>query len=255
MSFRIGDLVARISYKHDIVFKIVDFIDNIVYLKGVDLRLFADADISDLMKSNILSDKSDSDIIKENLASLRLDRSEYFYLPGKILHIDGDKEYLDRCMEFYEKMNIVANGLCLNEMDISDKISNLLTEYKPDIVVITGHDSYNSRKDNKYQNTDNFIMAVKEARKYEKSNDKLLIIAGACQSNYEELIKAGANFASSPKRINIHALDPAIIASSLAFSDRNKSIDLINIIEKTKYGSDGIGGIITNGTMYVGYPR
>jgi hypothetical protein len=27
------------------------------------------------------------------------------------------------------------------------------------------------------------------------------------------------------------------------------------LIEKTKYGSDGIGGIITNGTMYVGYPR
>jgi hypothetical protein len=38
-------------------------------------------------------------------------------------------------------------------------------------------------------------------------------------------------------------------------SDKNKSIDLIKIIEKTKYGSDGIGGIITNGTMYVGYPR
>ena len=83
----------------------------------------------------------------------------------------------------------------------------------------------------------------------------MIIIAGACQSNYEELIKAGANFASSPKRINIHALDPAIIASSIAFSDRNQSIDLINVIEKTKYGSDGIGGIITSGTMYVGYPR
>ena len=27
------------------------------------------------------------------------------------------------------------------------------------------------------------------------------------------------------------------------------------MIKKTKYGSDGIGGIITNGTMYVGYPR
>lgn len=255
MNFKIGDLVTRISYKHDIVFKIVDFIDNIVYLKGVDLRLFADADVRDLMKSSVLSDKSDNEIIKENIARLELDRSEYFYLPGKILHIDGDKEYLDRCMEFYEKMNIVANGICLDEFDISNKIGNLLVDYKPDIVVITGHDSYNSKKDSKYQNTDNFIMAVKEARKYEKSHDKLLIIAGACQSNYEELIKAGANFASSPKRINIHALDPAIIASSLAFSDRNKSIDLIDIIEKTKYGSDGIGGIITNGTMYVGYPR
>ena len=106
-----------------------------------------------------------------------------------------------------------------------------------------------------YQNTSNFISAIKEARKYEKSQDKLIIIAGACQSNYEELIKAGANFASSPKRINIHALDPAIIASSLALSDRNQSIDLINLLEKTKYGCGGIGGIITNGTMYVGYPR
>ncbi|MBP0977186.1 MAG: sporulation peptidase YabG, partial [Oscillospiraceae bacterium] len=63
------------------------------------------------------------------------------------------------------------------------------------------------------------------------------MIAGACQSNYEELIKAGATFASSPKRINIHALDPAILAGSLAFSDRNQSIDLLKIIEKTKYGS------------------
>ena len=255
MHFKIGDLVTRISHKHDIIFKIVDFIDNIVYLKGVDLRLIADADIKDLMISNVSVDKNDSEIVKNNIESFQLDRSEYFYLPGKVLHIDGDKEYLDRCMSFYEKMNIKANGICLNEIDISDKISELLVEFKPDIVVITGHDSYNSHKDSKYQNIDNFISAIKMARKYEKSQDKLIIIAGACQSNYEELIKAGANFASSPKRINIHALDPAIVATSLAFSDRNKSIDLIKIIEKTKYGSDGIGGIITNGTMYVGYPR
>ena len=78
---------------------------------------------------------------------------------------------------------------------------------------------------------------------------------GACQSYYEAIIEAGANFASSPKRINIHALDPAILATSLALADRNKSIDLLKILEKTKYGKDGMGGIITNGTMYVGYPR
>ena len=36
----------------------------------------------------------------------------------------------------------------------------------------------------------------------------------------------------------------------------NKQIDkLIKILEKTKYGSDGMGGIITKGTMYIGYPR
>lgn len=254
MRFKIGDFVTRISHKHDIVFKIVDFVDNLVYLKGVDLRLYADADINDLMKISDVN-ISDNDVIREQLSKLNLNRSEYFYLPGKILHIDGDKEYLDRCMNFYENMNVKANGLCLNEEDIADRIGDLIIEFKPDIVVITGHDSYNSRKDSNYQNTDNFINAVLSARRYEKSQDKLLIIAGACQSNYEELIRAGANFASSPKRVNIHALDPTIVAVSLALSDRNKSIDLIDILKKTKYGSDGIGGIITNGTMYVGYPR
>ena len=106
-----------------------------------------------------------------------------------------------------------------------------------------------------YKNSDYFVDAVKMARKYEKSHDKLIIVAGACQSNYEEIIKAGANFASSPKRINIHALDPAIIASSISLSLKNKPIDLLNILSKTKYGPDGIGGLVTTGTMYVGYPR
>ena len=98
-------------------------------------------------------------------------------------------------------------------------------------------------------------MIFERNRKYEKDHEKLIIIAGGCQSNYEELIKAGANFASSPKRINIHALDPAIIAVKMSLSDVTQDIDLKGILEKTKYGKDGIGGIKTKGTMYVGYPR
>lgn len=139
-------------------------------------------------------------------------------------------------------------------------IRELLREHNPNIVVITGHDAYYKRKGNinnvhSYKNSINFVNAVKEARIYEKSHEKLIIIAGACQSDYEELIKAGANFASSPKRINIHALDPAVIATSISLSDVTKDIDLKGILEKTKYGSSGIGGIKTTGTMYVGYPR
>lgn len=260
MNFKLGDLVTRISYKHDIVFKIVGIEGNIVFLKGVDLRLYADCDISDLVSAKYNYNESDKEIIDANVRDIKLDRSQYFYLPGRILHIDGDGEYLERCMSFYKNMNIKANGISIPEVEIADRIVGLLNEFKPDIVVITGHDAFFNRKykdsgkDN-YQNTNNFIDAVKMARKYEKSQDKLIVIAGACQSNYEELIKSGANFASSPKRINIHALDPAIIATSLALADKNSSIDVIKIIEKTKYGSDGIGGIITNGTMYVGYPR
>ena len=259
MNFKIGDIVTRISHNHDILFKIIEIDGDNVILKGVDLRLYADSYIDDLVISDVKSN-SDTKIIERHVKELNIDRSQYFYLPGRILHIDGDSEYLERCMTFYKSMGVRANGFNIDEDDVKNKIGDLLKEYQPDIVVITGHDAYyRKRKDiddiNNYQNTKNFVEAVWEARKYEKCHDKLIIIAGACQSNYEELIKAGSNFASSPKRINLHALDPAIIASSIALSDRNKSIDVINLISKTKYGKEGIGGIITKGTMYMGYPR
>lgn len=253
--FKIGDLVTRISYNHDIVFKIVDIQNNIYYLKGTNVRLSADSPEKDLVKCD--ENKVNDEFLPVLEEYRTLDRNEYFYLPGKILHIDADNEYLEKCMNFYKKNKIKAYGVFLKEEDLKDNIHKYLDIYNPDILVITGHDAYfrKKREGSSYKNTENFVEAVKEARKFEKSHEKLLIIAGACQSNYEELIRAGANFASSPKRINIHALDPAIIAGSLSFSDKSKSINLINILEKTKYGADGIGGIITNGTMYIGYPR
>lgn len=260
LNFKIGDYVTRISYNNDILFRIVSIDKLNIFLKGVDLRLFADASADDLVLAESFNDSSDEKIITDNIRSLNLDRNQFFYLPGRILHIDGDNDYLNRCMKFYDDMGIKANGIVLNEGEISSKIISLLSDYSPDIVVITGHDAFYSKngdlkKLDSYQNSRCFVDSIKEARKYEKCHDKLIIIAGACQSNYEELIKAGANFASSPRRINIHALDPAIIATSVALSDRNSKIDLLKIIEKTKYGKDGIGGIITNGMMYVGFPR
>ena len=253
--FQIGDLVTRKSYNNDIVFKIVDIQNKIYYLKGTNVRLSADSPEEDLEKCD--ENKVNDGFLPVLEEYRTLDRNEYFYLPGKILHIDADSEYLEKCMKFKKKNKIKAFGILIKEEDLKTNIQKYLDIYNPDILVITGHDAYfrKKREGNNYKNTENFVEAVKEARKFEKSHEKLLIIAGACQSNYEELIKAGANFASSPKRINIHALDPAIIAGSLSFSDKSKSINLINILEKTKYGSDGIGGIITNGTMYIGYPR
>ncbi len=262
MNLKIGDIVSRKSYNNDILFKIIDITEKVAILKGIELRLYADSELKDLVKEDKRPNttKSDREIINENLKSLHLDRSEYFYLPGKILHIDGDEDYLERCINFYRDLNVKAYGLTLKESEVYKYIDQYLNEYNPDILVITGHDAYYKKRNDmdnidNYQNSKNFIKAIKVARKYEKDQNKLIIISGACQSDYEELIKAGANFASSPKRINIHALDPAIIASSIALSVRNKSIDLISLIEKTKYGADGIGGIITDGTMYVGYPR
>ena len=257
MLFNIGDFVTRNSYNNDIIFEIVEINGNTAILKGENIRLLADSELSDLKKVEKVS--YDDDEMFTRFGERKLNRDEYFYLVGKILHIDGSKSYLDRCLKFYDKLNIKAKGIRLKESDMAKKIPELLKEYKPDILVITGHDAYyhksgGEENNNNYKNTQNFVNAIREARKI-ASHNELIIIAGACQSNYEELIKAGANFASSPKRINIHALDPAIIASSVALSDRNKPINLIEILNKTKYGKDGMGGIISNGAMYVGYPR
>lgn len=264
MLFNIGDYVTRKSHNHDMVFKVVDIKDDVAILEGVNIRLIADAPLDDL---SICSDKID-DITKEDRALFNgmqdfgpVDRDNYFYLPGKVLHIDSDKTYLNRCTKFYKDMNIVSFGVVCKEKEIANKITSYLEDVKPDVLVITGHDAYYDKEKrdyknvNNYKNSENFIEAVKAARKYEKDHEKLIIIAGACQSDYEELIRAGSNFASSPKRINIHALDPAIIASSVCLSKKNEPIDLMKILSRTKYGKDGIGGIITNGMMYVGYPR
>ena len=255
MIFKIGDYVSRNSYENDVVFKIIDIKDDIAFLKGFDVRLVADSNINDLS----LVDSNNLDIEINELESDR-NEDDFFYLPAKILHIDGDEEYLNKCLEYYKKNKVLAYGFSFKEEDMFKYIGKYLNEFKPDILIITGHDAFNKKSGNKddinnYKNTLNFIKTVKNARSYEKSHEKLLIIAGACQSNYEELIKAGADFASSPKRVNIHALDPAIIATSIALTEKNSEVDLIDLLEKTKNGPDGMGGLKVNGFMYVGYPR
>lgn len=258
MEIKKGDLVTRKSYNHDTVFKVLNIQNGVYYLKGVDVRLYADSPLADLEKVIVEADKEDyTERVRD---CLLLDRDEFFYLPGKILHFDGDSDYLNRCLDFYDKTGVKAVGKNVKESDLPNCIGKYLVEYKPDIVIITGHDAYYKKKgdghDSKnYQNSLNFIKSVRAARNYESSHEKLIIIAGACQSNYEELIKAGANYASSPKRVNIHALDPAIIAVTVALTKRNEEINLIELLERTKYGREGMGGIMGNGVMYVGYPR
>lgn len=261
MKIKVGDLVTRVSHNHDMVFIITGEEEDLYYLKGVNIRLCADSPKEDVKLYNQKDeDTEEREFLEKIKPHCTLERNDYFYLPGKILHIDGDEDYLNRCLKYYEDANIWAIGVKEEESKIPIKIYDLLQEYRPNIVIITGHDAYYKRKGNTdnleaYKNSSYFVEAVREARRYEKSHEKLVIIAGACQSDYEELIRTGANFASSPKRINIHALDPAIIATRMSMSDVNQDIDLKGILEQTKYGKNGLGGIKTKGTMYVGYPR
>ena len=50
MLFNIGDIVTRKSYHNDTFFEIIDITDDVVTLKGVNIRLEADSDICDLVK-------------------------------------------------------------------------------------------------------------------------------------------------------------------------------------------------------------
>lgn len=90
MFFNIGDLVTRNSYGNDIVFKIIEIRENIIYLKGINVRLLADSEISDLSKVENNRIENDEEITTLLDDDIRLDRSKYFYLPGKVLHIDSD---------------------------------------------------------------------------------------------------------------------------------------------------------------------
>ena len=50
MKLKRGDLVTRKSYNHDTVFKITNIKNDMYYLKGVEVRLYADSPESDLVK-------------------------------------------------------------------------------------------------------------------------------------------------------------------------------------------------------------
>lgn len=235
----IGDLVTRKKYNHDVVFKIVKIEANVVYLKGENIRLKADALINDLVhyQGEIEDNKNVLDLVRNSKL-----------INGCVLHLDGDEYYLKKCMEIYKKYDIPAVGYFMNESEMPKKITNLLIEHKPDILVITGHDHYKIIEGKEvFENSKYFINTVKKARIYQPSKDSLVIFAGACQSYYEALIESGANFASSPSRKNINVLDPVYIAITVARSHVNSFLDIEDTLKKTISKGVGLGGIDTRG--------
>ncbi len=273
-TINIGDIVARKSYGSDILFKVVakEEIENKTnyLLKGICYRLEADALENDLVlqSSERVSEYTRSTLVQAKncfrFNNKRKRRSvtktrQNFITNCKILHVDGDESYLKLCLEQYKKNNMNAVGVFVPEKDQPNEILRLLKKHKPDILVLTGHDgvikSKNGYKDlSNYRTSKYFIDAVKVAREYEKNMDDLVIFAGACQSMYINIIKAGANFASSPFRVLIHALDPVFICKLIATSSVDKIISPEEIVNATITGQKGIGGIQTRGKKRYGYP-
>lgn len=163
-------------------------------------------------------------------------------------------------MEVYKSVFVNACGECIEESKQPDVILDLVKFYKPDIVVLTGHDSMSKNivdymDLNCYKNSKYFVESVSKLRAYEKNLDDLVIFAGACQSCYEALISVGANFATSPGRILVHCLDPVFVCSKIFNTSIDKTIKISDIVSETITGFNGIGGIQTRGKYREGFPR
>lgn len=282
MKFKVGDIVARKSYGYDILFRIYKISDEKnIMIVGEEMRLIADAPLSDLVlvddreKNLRLIKETEKQencyrLFRQDARLLRQkneyeisdgysNKSSYFELPGRILHIDGDPIYLKKCTDLYEKLGVPIYGVHIEEKEMPEQITSLLEMVRPDILVITGHDAYMRSKGDQndvkaYRNTKYFAEAVREARKFEPHIDHLVIFAGACQSYFETLIRAGANFASSPERVNIHALDPVYIAAKVSLTSFMESVSVWDLLRNTLTGEKGLGGIETKGLLRRGIP-
>ncbi|MTI61422.1 MAG: sporulation peptidase YabG [Firmicutes bacterium] len=265
--FEVGDFVTRRSYKSDVVFRIERIEGNRAILRSYRIRLMADAELSDLLKMN----QRDSRALKKELLLESYDclqrQQRYLVLNGKqgrnnkdsfqeypvkVLHIDGDREYLDLSIANYNNLDISVKGLFIPEKGQPAKIGGLVKEIKPDILVLTGHDGeVNNRL---YHTSDFFVEAVKYARDIISDLDSLVIFAGACQSDYDRLIDIGANYASSPGNKLIHFLDPILVVEKVVSTSIGEIIPVQDVISNTVSGKGGIGGIETRGKMRMRYP-
>ena len=267
---RKNDIVCRKSYGGDILFSVERIIKTTrgkqyAILKGVTIRIEADAPIEDLqlverqiIESNLrsLDHKMEHRIRKhvnknkEQQTKKRgvYDKPSNGTNTGKILHLDGDKRYAEKSDRYYKKMGLHAIVKNITENKQPLVIEELLKKYNPDIVVITGHDGmikngvdYNNLYN--YRNSRHFIRTVKEARKYASEHQKdLVIFAGACQSYFEAIMEAGANFASSPARILIDFMDPLIVAEKIAVTENYKYVTIYDFVEELRDGINGVGG-------------
>lgn len=247
-----GDIVSRLSHNQDIIFVITSIDGTIAYLRGLYVRLVADSALEDLVPVD------DKDLGKYNDSKLEYEKNliasykkKIGHITGKILHLDSDPFYLTKCLNLYKSLGIYAYGVELNEAQMADQILEYIRKIRPNIIVLTGHDSYNNRglEDlRNYKNSIHFIRAIIKIRS-QYDLDDICIYAGACGSNAESLIAAGANFASSFDRKNIEAFDPAIVAIMVAITPFNQIVDIENIYNFSKMQKGSIGGIESYGKM------
>ena len=151
-----GDIVGRISYGKDILFKVENIIKrsdgkNVAILKGLIIRIVADAYIEDLVpmekkqiQNNMRSLENKLEDKIKRCARRRAYKEKRRFLGrneeeqnGKILHLDGDKRYTDKSIRYYKKLGLDAVVRNVAENRQEYVVMDLLNRYNPDILVIT----------------------------------------------------------------------------------------------------------------------
>lgn len=279
---KVGQIVGRVSYNCDVTFRVHRINGNEVELRGEEIRLVADAPFDDLIileeedrkerkQKQKLQEESCYQLFRQERKLIReknefdmtsgyTKKNNHFEMPGKVLHIDGDPVYLKKCTSVYDKLGVPVYGVHLAEKEIATQVGSLVEMIRPDLLVITGHDAYSSSKGSvddlkAYRHSKHFADAVKEARKVVPYMDHLMIFAGACQSHFQSILKSGANFASSPDRVNIHALDPVYVVSKISMTPFTERIGMWEILKTTISGEKGLGGLESYGCLRRGFPN
>ena len=254
-----GAIVTKISDNKNVLFKVEKIIKSSkneeALLKGLFVRIIERIALKDLKvvdRKEVNKYIEDTNRLLEKKIYKRKNRQDLKQIKtGSILHIDGDRRYTEKSYRYYKKLGLNSIVKFLPEEKQELYISHLLSKYKPDILVITGHDGM-IRKGKcfndlyNYINSKYFINTVRKAREWDTKKE-LVIFAGACQSYYEALMSAGANFASSPARVLIDFADPLIVAEKIATTDSNYYVSINDIASDLRDGKDGIGGVGAKG--------
>lgn len=154
MEIKRGDIVGRISYGKDILFR-VDRIIKIkstgrayAILKGVQYRIEADAPIEDLEKierEQVETEKRGIESkIKKRVSLVTKELFEKNRLANinkmtnaVILHLDGDRKYTQKSERYYRKLGLNAIVKNIPEKRQPQVVGELVRRYNPDILVIT----------------------------------------------------------------------------------------------------------------------
>ena len=144
-----GDIVSRNSYGNDIIFSVKRIIKlsnkkEIAILKGIDVRVEADAPIEDLQIVNKEERKRREKELEERIIyttknewTYKQNRRKEVVSTGRILHLDGDKKYSEKSILYYKKMGLNATVKNIPENKQPKVVYRLLQIHNPDILVIT----------------------------------------------------------------------------------------------------------------------